>query len=145
MQAINPSPEPSNSFLTLLQTHRGAGVLADASQGLSELVAAVQNTGKPGTLTVTLRISPASRGNSAVVVGDRIVAKVPQMAAEESFWFATEDGKLLRDDPRQARLPFPRAVPEAQESGKSVVRGAPEEGILGTTRTTHDAPSARAG
>jgi hypothetical protein len=114
-----PTPNPINSFLTVLQTHRGAGVLSDASDALAQLVAAVQATGKPGTITLTLKISPASRGNAAVVLGDRIVAKVPQTAAEESFWFATEDGRLLRDDPRQGRLQL-RAVadaPQAQPAG----------------------------
>jgi len=94
----------SNSFLSTLQKHRGGALLTEASEAMSKVVAAVALTGKGGTLTITLKVKPATRGNSAVVLGDEIKTKEPKMQAMESFWFATPDGELAKDDPRQTQM-----------------------------------------
>jgi len=88
-------------FLATLQRHRGGRLLAQASDKLREVVAGVHETGKPGTLTLTLSIKPAQRGQSAVVVTDKLAGKVPTLEAEASFWFATPGGQLCKEDPRQ--------------------------------------------
>lgn len=101
-----------NSFLATLQRHRGGALLAEASNQLAALVAAVHATGKPGSVTIKLDIRPATRGRSAVVLKDKVTPKLPSIEAEESFWFATENGALTKDDPQQSKLPFePVAVP----------------------------------
>lgn len=96
----------SNGFMVTLQRHRGGKLLDEASKALQELVAAVALTGKGGTVTLTLAVKPATRGQAAVVVQDRMKTKIPQMEPEASFWFATADGDLQKDDPRQASLPL---------------------------------------
>jgi hypothetical protein len=90
-----------NSFLATLQRHRGGRLLAQASGKLAEVVAGVHDTGKAGTVTLTLTIKPAQRGQSAVVVTDKLTGKVPTLEAEASFWFATPAGQLCKEDPRQ--------------------------------------------
>jgi hypothetical protein len=97
---------PNNNFLATLQRHRGGAILEEASTLLQELVAAVATTGKGGTLTIKLSVKPATRGQSAVVVQDKITCAPPKVEAEASFWFATNEGELRKDDPRQAALPF---------------------------------------
>jgi len=109
----------SNSFLHTLQRHRSGGLLDDASARLAEVVAAVRQTGKPGSVTVKLEIKPAQVGADAVVLTDEIKAKVPRMQATASFWFATDDGALVTTDPRQRELeftpvPVPAPVPVPQ-------------------------------
>lgn len=96
--------ENSNLFLTTMQRHRGGKDLADVSLRLSEAVAAVATTGKPGSVTLTIKVKPAKRGQSAVVVETELKAKVPSLEPEASFWFATPDGSLQKEDPRQMAM-----------------------------------------
>lgn len=107
---MNKTPEPSNAYLATVQRHRGGKALDEASAKLAEVVAAVVETGKAGTVTITLKIAPASRGNGAVTVTDEVTAKIPQSPRPDSFWFASEDGALSKDDPRQKELFVPKAV-----------------------------------
>ena len=93
-----------NALLAALQSHRGGAILGEGSAALQELVAAVAMTGKAGTLTIQIKVSPATRGHSAVVLGDKITLKAPAMQAEESFWYATEGGELRKNDPRQREM-----------------------------------------
>jgi hypothetical protein len=94
------SPAPDSLFLGTLQRHRG-GAMADASERLRSVVAAVHETGKTGSMTITLVVKPAQRGQNAVVLSDQVKAKIPATEAEASFWFATPEGALAKSDPRQ--------------------------------------------
>lgn len=117
---MKPNPqtadEPkSNEFLSALQRHRAGGLLEDASGKLNEVVAAVALTGKAGSLTIKLNVKPASRGHAAVVVQDTVTSKVPRLEPEASFWFATAEGHLQTEDPRQKQLPLSVHQGGAQE------------------------------
>jgi hypothetical protein len=96
--------ENPNLFLTTMQRHRGGKDLADVSLRLSEAVAAVASTGKPGSVTLTIKVKPAKRGQNAVVVETDLKAKVPSIEPEASFWFATPEGSLQTEDPRQMAM-----------------------------------------
>ena len=95
---------PSNQFLATLQKHRSGGMLADASQKLAELTAAVHATGKRGKLTIQLSVVPASAGESCITLHDVIEAKIPRQPAPASLWFTTSDGELLKENPAQAEM-----------------------------------------
>lgn len=107
----------SNQFLATLQRHRNGGLLAEASEGLQKVVAAVAQTGKPGKLTITLEIKPTKRGDT-VFVGllDDVKTKTPQAQKEGSWWFADESGLLTKNNPNQTEMKFEPAV----HSGKPV-------------------------
>lgn len=128
MKQTNPKPN-TTSLLATLQRHRGGKVLEEASEKLAEVVAGVMTSGKPGSITITLNVKVASRGQNAVTVTDKIAAKVPTTATPDSFWFANEEGSLLKDDPRQKEMTFtPRAVdggaaPEAEATQARAVNG----------------------
>jgi hypothetical protein len=96
--------ENPNLFLNTMQRHRGGKDLADVSLRLSEAVAAVASTGKPGSVTLTIKVKPAKRGQNAVVVETDLKAKVPSIEPEASFWFATPEGSLQTEDPRQMAM-----------------------------------------
>lgn len=91
-------------FLTTMQRHRGGKDLADLSQRLGEVTAAVINTGKAGTVTLTVAVKPAKRGQSAVMVETKLAAKIPSLEPDASFWFGTADGVLQKEDPRQTTM-----------------------------------------
>ena len=129
MKTTEPNKEPvENGFMLLLQHHRGGGCLAELSERLAAVVSAVRATGKAGAVVLRIGIKPASRGVNAVVVADSIDDKTPQEEAEASFWFATDEGRLQRSDPRQTDLPL-SVVPGGKAS-------KPE------TQTTHRAAEA---
>lgn len=111
-EPLPPDP-PSGQFLATMQRHRGGLLLDEASQLLGELVEAVNATGKPGSLTITLNLKPATRGQSAMVLTDKITPRLPKIEAEASFWFG-HDGQLVKDDPRQRPLNFSPSVVEEQ-------------------------------
>lgn len=78
----------------------------ELNEKLHELVAAVAQHGKPGTLTLTIGVKPAAKNAyDTVVVTDKIALKAPEGELMESIFFvdpATND--LVRHDPRQGRL-----------------------------------------
>ncbi len=102
-----------NLFLATLQRHRGGLILEDASAELRRVVQGVKDTGKAGVLTIQIGVKPASKGQSAVVLVDKVTAKVPSEEVEASFWFATDEGGLQKDDPRQTT--FKMGVVEGQQ------------------------------
>lgn len=88
-------------------------VLADMSGGRTmvefedrfrELIEAVENTGKTGSLTLTLKVKPD--GDRQVLITDEIKAKVPQLQRGMSIFFTTRDHMVTREDPCQMTLPF---------------------------------------
>jgi hypothetical protein len=114
--------KPSNTFSTLLQNHRGGWALDEASEKLQKVVEGVRQTGKSGTLTIKLKVSPASRGAAnALIITDDIKEKIPVLDKDSSIFFATNDNQLVRDNPNQAQLPL-RTV----EAPAPVVAKAPK-------------------
>ena len=87
-------------------------VLQNLGQGrlLDELVAALEHvaaevseTGKPGTVTLNLKVSTRAAGDAFVMIEESVTRKPPTKAARGSYFYAV-DGALYRDDPRQMRL-----------------------------------------
>jgi hypothetical protein len=84
--------------------HIGAGAFIDqASDQLAELVAAVDERGKGGSLTLQITIKKASRGGAMNVTG-KITVKKPAEELMEALLFATPEGNLVADDPHQQKL-----------------------------------------
>ena len=76
------------------------GVVADeAATRLAELVAAVQETGRKGTLKVTVEIAPVKGNDTIVQVSGSVEARPPKAPAPTSFFYPDESGNLSRNDP----------------------------------------------
>lgn len=91
--------------------------LADALREVAEHVAI---HGKAGTLTLTIGVKPASKGDlSAVVVLDDVKTKLPRGDRSEAVWFIDGEGDLRRHDPRQLRIDV-REVPETPTEPREV-------------------------
>ena len=101
---MTPFPE----FLVSL---RDGGASLDAAEALAELMEAVVATGRAGSLTLTVKISPASKGNvMAFAFEDTLTVKAPKAEKGQPLLFRRRDGSLSRRDERQPELPL-RAVP----------------------------------
>lgn len=70
----------------------------DLTQEMTQIVRRVDETGKPGTLTLALTIAPIAGVPSGISVKARVNSKPPREDPVAVF-FATQSGALTRDDP----------------------------------------------
>jgi hypothetical protein len=77
----------------------------DTSNKLRDLVEAVQETHKDGTLTITLKVFKSKIGG-AIEIDAKVTAKLPEDKRATSLFFVDEDLNLVRDDPRQLAMNF---------------------------------------
>lgn len=92
-------------FADTLQQIRNGGLADDAARGLHELLDAVEETGKGGSITVTLVIAPLSKGDTkALTVAGVVAVKAPRIEPPKSVLYLHE-GNLQRDDPQKQALP----------------------------------------
>lgn len=92
---------------TLREIRRGE-MLDELAEHLAALVLACDRTGKPGALTVTLKLKPGRSGQ--VEIDDDIAVKAPKLSKGTTLMFGTPEGNLQREDPRQQQLPGLRQV-----------------------------------
>lgn len=102
-----------NLFLADLNdgsTH--TGLTAD----LHELLIAVQNTGRGGSLTLKIKVSSASKGGSMVdkitIQADRKL-ELPKPEQPQDFFWLTDEAIPTRQHPRQHNLDLRDAMPSA--------------------------------
>jgi hypothetical protein len=99
-------------FARFLQEHRGGRLSTELAEALNELVEAVTDTGKAGSLSLTVKIKPAGKGDAhALFVSDDVKVKKPAAERGESLFFADSDSNLTRKDPRQPEIPGLVEVP----------------------------------
>jgi hypothetical protein len=93
------------SFVQTLSDLRRGDLLTELTEQLAELVAAVRATGSGGTLTLTLGVQPAAKGDVGLLfVSDRVTIKLPTAERQPTILYSTADNTLTRRDPRQPDL-----------------------------------------
>jgi hypothetical protein len=98
---------------------------AELSEAISEAVQAARDTGKQSVITMKITIKP--QGNSGqYFITDEISTKLPKLPKEQTIMFGTPEGNLLRDDPRQQKLPL---------------RDLPQEPMALKVKNVHDLPA----
>lgn len=109
-------------------------LLIDAEQLLLDLIEAVQRTGKPGRLTLTLDVKRPKKAADALAiwVSANVTTKVPRPDTEDHLFFA-QGRALSRRDPRQPAMPGMRRVDrdtgvieddgDIEDEGKEAVGG----------------------
>lgn len=103
--------------------HIGGGVFIDiASDKLAELVAAVDATGKSGSIDLKIKMKKATRGGAMHVTGTVKLNK-PAEEPTEAMLFATPDGNLTVDDPNQQKLDL-RSVAGATDAQPNQLKTA---------------------
>lgn len=112
-------PEP-NPFNQVLLDIRQGSLHAELSERLQELVAAVAEHEKAGSLVLTIKVSPAGRKTQQYEIADDLAVKLPKPERGSSLFFAL-DGNLSRSDPRQPELPL-QQVPAPPSEIREVER-----------------------
>jgi len=90
----------------ILRDIRGGRVVRQASRLLNELVLAVDETGKPGELTIVIKVKPEKGGGSAKDLTVACKLKKPLEDLPNAIFFSDTAGDLHRSDPAQAEMPF---------------------------------------
>lgn len=84
----------------------------ELSEQLHELVARVRDTGKKGTLTLTISVARMKNASDkTLTVADDVRVKLPAHDRSVGVFFADADGNLTRTDPDQLAFESLREVP----------------------------------
>lgn len=100
-------------IINILQSIRSGQLIDELSEDLRQIVAGVHETGKAGTLTLTIDVAPVKKMPGTVSIGGDIKAKVPKADKKPALFFTDEEGGLHRSDPRQREMQF-SAVEESE-------------------------------
>ena len=100
-------PAVDQAFLGVLTQHRNGALITDLSAAIKQVTAAVQLTGKPGKVTLSMSLKPASAGSEGTLVFEpKVKTTVPETAPAGSIFYADSDYNLVREDPNQRKLPL---------------------------------------
>ncbi len=103
-----------SNFFNTLRDMRAGHTIDELDAALIATVAAVKDVGKTGTLTLTVTVKPASKGNgAALLIEDKITTKLPEFDRGATIFFADDNYHLTRHDPSQKELDL-RVVPETE-------------------------------
>jgi hypothetical protein len=106
----------SRPFNDLLREHRNGLTHDELSDALRDLVAAVTDEGKAGSLTFTVKIKPMGKGDGLEVSAE-VVSKPPKKTPGISIFFATPDNALQKQDPRQKEMELRDIGPSVAHRG----------------------------
>ena len=106
----------ARAFHDLLREHRGGLTHDELSDALRDLVAAVTDEGKAGSLTFTVKIKPMGKGEGLEVSAD-IKSKPPAKTPGVSIFYATPENSLVREDPRQKSMDLREIGPALAAKG----------------------------
>lgn len=112
-------PKPSDDtvirpFADALIELSGGRTHTELSEQLHDLIAAVRDTGKKGSLTLTITVSRMKNASeNTLTVTDDVKAKLPAHDRNVSVFYADADGNLTRRDPNQLVFESLREVPAA--------------------------------
>ena len=97
-----------NDILQILLDARDGAIAADISKKFDEIVAAVNDSAKEGSLTIELKIKPAKLGMGGCVIEVELEhttkMKRPELPVGKATFFLSREGKLSRDNPDQGPL-----------------------------------------
>jgi hypothetical protein len=93
-------------------------IMDAAGEKFSELITAVAAYSKVGTLTLKIAVKPSTAG--ALAVKAEVSISKPKGLPAESLLWATPEGNLLAEDPRQTKLDLKAIAPEPARELKSV-------------------------
>lgn len=103
----------AQSLPDVLGLVRGGYALHDASKKLAEVIQAVKATGKPGEVTLTIKISPDKTDDRIFTLKPSVKCKVPEKGyAEGHVFLDSVTGKITKEDPAQMEL-----LAERRENG----------------------------
>lgn len=109
-----PEQEPViRPFADFFAELRKGAVADEASRALHDLTAAVQETRKPGRITITVELG-IHKDTDMLVIKDGVASKLPRLPRPASMWYVDDAGNPTRRDPTQLEFEGIRAVPTNQ-------------------------------
>jgi hypothetical protein len=99
------APE-QNQFISTLQELDEGNLVTDLHHALKQMVGVIRSTGKPGKISLALKIAPAKGNSNVLVIDPRLTVQEPKQEPASTFMYANDDtNELSRNDPRQPKLP----------------------------------------
>lgn len=108
-------------FTDVIRDMRFGETLEELSEEFNKLVQAVENTGRPGELVISIKLKPSTAG--AIELTDLIKTKLPAPKKGTSLFFATPEGNLVRNDPRQREIPGLKEISNDSQPLKELKHG----------------------
>jgi hypothetical protein len=103
----------------------------EAAERMHELLTAIEETGKGGSLTVTINVAPLQKGDTKTLTVSGVVSlKKPKIVPPQSVVYLNA-GNIQRDDPQKAELPGLRRVDLEGASELRTVEQAPVRQVGG--------------
>lgn len=93
------------TIMDILSSLRGGKTHEALNKAVRDCVAASQAHGKQAKITLSLTIGPADVGSDyTMLVKDKVDVKLPEAENKGTIMFATNENKLVRQDPGQMEL-----------------------------------------
>ena len=96
----------------------------ELTEALADCVKAVDQQGGSATLTIKITVKRSGTNSGYVKVSGSYSTKLPKQDPIESILFATQDGALWEDNPKQARM-FDQAPAQIERHERPSVRIVP--------------------
>lgn len=110
------------NFVSTLTSHERGAVLDEATAQLIELAKAVRETGKAGSITLKLKLSPSGKGRGRALVRDvQVTSSLPKPERPLSIVFVDDDGSLSTANPDQMTMEL-KTVAETQPVKKEELK-----------------------
>lgn len=122
---MSKEPQQTRPFSDWLREQGRGRLHEELSIALQDLVVAVEETGKKGSLVLTINVSKMKNVSKALAVTDVVNLKAPALDRPAQIFFPDRDGNLRRDDPDQLSFDSLREVPAPQPVQTEQVRQAP--------------------
>lgn len=94
----------------ILREYRRGAAVNLATALLAEVVRAVDETGKPGEVTIKLKVKPSEHGSAEKTLLATVTSKKPIPEMQPAVFFSDADGDLHRVDPAQREMDFSDAA-----------------------------------
>ena len=107
---------PDPSFHDTVDIIRTGQLSSELDTQLAEMIQAVQTTGKPGELTLKIKVKKSK--SDQIEIADAVTCKMPQPERKVTYVFALENGAVSQSDPRQRALDL--AIKVAAEKGTAI-------------------------
>lgn len=109
-------------FADFLQDHNAGAQHLKAGEALQRVVGAVLDTGKAGSVTIKVSVSPMKNTDDALLTTVEVAEKVPTDPPKGAVFYADVDHNLTRDNPQQLQFDSIKEVPSAPEVRELPVR-----------------------
>lgn len=97
------SDPPIRPFSEVLNEIGEGATASELSEAFWDLLQRVQDTGRAGTLQLTIAVAPDGRGR--IGVKDQIKLRLPEFNRPETAFFLDKHGNASRRDPNQPEIP----------------------------------------